>query len=1059
MAQIDLSRLNIPVADVPRGQQIFSGEGQKSYEALANVTQNLGNMAIDLYNKQRDVNTDRSSQAAYSQMDTEVAAEKARALINVNPDTNFVEGTQNTFEQHIAKFREDKFNQYSDALEDDLARGKFNDFTRPKIAQDNISDLFTGIALTKKNTVNNYDKDISLESDKINSASAATSFRTYSDALERLKVKDTIMTKSIGLGPTTEASEKGRAILLKTKLATDTRNAESLNAQESQMAADSFGKSTGAYFGLGSFGEYKKYMLLKLEKLGIDENTPEAIKAPYADILKSLEGTGENFRYNKTQPADPNYNLLTPEEKTQRLDKFLDVKFKTEKKGYDHSDNQLNQWKANVNAKGSPEDIKEFASIVNDPNYTKSHGVVDKIEAAVEGAFKGFLHMAKKDFISSGGTNQATWTALIDKHLEGSLPAYLNAAGVTKEMYDKAAAERPSSVAAMKDREAALSTLSSESEKWRTEMNNNPGMAAMLTDGVADKWKDISTVDSNGVLVLNPQKARAFHESYTAAMEKIGTPAAGIETTKLMPDEQAKKFVDQINLQRPDQQIKSYKSINAMGRDMAYSFYAQAVSKSGMSLRQANVFMNMKDSDTPTKDAYNVGLIERLNKYTDEPTRKALEKNLSVKSRFGNELDFKEVSDKVSELIKDNPVMDNMKKIARASGVSDGQIQIMFDDQNLKWAVLESISKDGAEVGFLSSLDATISPYVDKAVGEMFDNKIINSDKVKTVVPSNSKVDIEEVKNNANSAIENLKDGLYNGNYKIDFTDMAKMVRGRDVSKLSQDTLQTIFLKDHIDGLSFISGDSTGKNPDLYLMSKNVNGGYTRLKLLDSQGNAQVLKVSPDGLASTSFNKKMTSFSQPANMGDIPRGFKATPTSPTLESRKYVPTTLREEQALANKILGVPAWEKNKTSSIDETVFKFATAKGRDEFSANPYKSLEGGADTVGYGHKIKPGEKFTYPMTEKFARELFDKDMATAKKELSGDLKVKLSPTQTAALQVMYFGTTADARKGTIALVNAGKFKEAAANIRKIVTAGGKVQPGLVTKFNAIADLFEKGK
>lgn len=44
-----------------------------------------------------------------------------------------------------------------------------------------------------------------------------------------------------------------------------------------------------------------------------------------------------------------------------------------------------------------------------------------------------------------------------------------------------------------------------------------------------------------------------------------------------------------------------------------------------------------------------------------------------------------------------------------------------------------------------------------------------------------------------------------------------------------------------------------------------------------------------------------------------------------------------------------------------------------------PHKSVEGGTDTIAYGHKIQPGENFTAGITQQQATELLKKDIQIA--------------------------------------------------------------------------------
>ena len=94
-----------------------------------------------------------------------------------------------------------------------------------------------------------------------------------------------------------------------------------------------------------------------------------------------------------------------------------------------------------------------------------------------------------------------------------------------------------------------------------------------------------------------------------------------------------------------------------------------------------------------------------------------------------------------------------------------------------------------------------------------------------------------------------------------------------------------------------------------------------------------------------------------------------------------------------------------------------------------PHKSLEGGSDTIAYGHKIQKGEDFSEGLTDDEAMALLDKDI-DAKLKLSKKLlknfdgmplEVKL-----AVLNGMFRGDLSGSPQ-TLRLLNANRFKEAA--------------------------------
>lgn len=65
-----------------------------------------------------------------------------------------------------------------------------------------------------------------------------------------------------------------------------------------------------------------------------------------------------------------------------------------------------------------------------------------------------------------------------------------------------------------------------------------------------------------------------------------------------------------------------------------------------------------------------------------------------------------------------------------------------------------------------------------------------------------------------------------------------------------------------------------------------------------------------------------------------------------------------------------------KVNSSDSKYLSFV--KIAEGYSPTPYKSKEGGSDTIGYGHKIQPNDKFTSITTDK-ATEILKSDVARA--------------------------------------------------------------------------------
>jgi lysozyme len=107
---------------------------------------------------------------------------------------------------------------------------------------------------------------------------------------------------------------------------------------------------------------------------------------------------------------------------------------------------------------------------------------------------------------------------------------------------------------------------------------------------------------------------------------------------------------------------------------------------------------------------------------------------------------------------------------------------------------------------------------------------------------------------------------------------------------------------------------------------------------------------------------------------------------------------------------------------------------GEEGLRLNAYRDT-GGAWTIGYGHLIKPGERF-YPhgsvrsITRSEAESLFSADISAAKLAVITAVKVLLNDNQRAALESLAFNIGSRNFKGStlVRLLNAGDYAGASA-------------------------------
>jgi GH24 family phage-related lysozyme (muramidase) len=133
-----------------------------------------------------------------------------------------------------------------------------------------------------------------------------------------------------------------------------------------------------------------------------------------------------------------------------------------------------------------------------------------------------------------------------------------------------------------------------------------------------------------------------------------------------------------------------------------------------------------------------------------------------------------------------------------------------------------------------------------------------------------------------------------------------------------------------------------------------------------------------------------------------------------------------------------------------------ALIKESEGFRADEYLDVAG-KPTIGYGHLIKKGEDFSKGVTEEQATGLLQKDVAWAEEAVAAHVLVPLNQNQFDALVDFTFNLGAGRLKEStlLKLVNEGKMEQAAEQFARWVRAGGKVQPGLVTRRQKERDLW----
>jgi lysozyme len=135
---------------------------------------------------------------------------------------------------------------------------------------------------------------------------------------------------------------------------------------------------------------------------------------------------------------------------------------------------------------------------------------------------------------------------------------------------------------------------------------------------------------------------------------------------------------------------------------------------------------------------------------------------------------------------------------------------------------------------------------------------------------------------------------------------------------------------------------------------------------------------------------------------------------------------------------------------------------GAEGFRSNVYKDIAGNP-TIGYGHKLLPGETFAGGVTQQGAAALLAQDTAAARDAVLRMVKVALTSNQLSALTDLVYNVGPGALAGSTLLknLNAGNYAGAADEFVKFNHAmvGGQLQTvdALTSRRLADRDLFNK--
>lgn len=125
-----------------------------------------------------------------------------------------------------------------------------------------------------------------------------------------------------------------------------------------------------------------------------------------------------------------------------------------------------------------------------------------------------------------------------------------------------------------------------------------------------------------------------------------------------------------------------------------------------------------------------------------------------------------------------------------------------------------------------------------------------------------------------------------------------------------------------------------------------------------------------------------------------------------------------------------------------------AIVKRYEGMSRHAYK-CPAGYWTIGYGHRVKPSERFNEPLTDKSMDQLLESDLSEACKAVQRLIKVPVRDNQFSALVSFTFNLGSGCLQRSVlrARLNRSEYKEAGQAFMLYVRASGRVLKGLLNR------------
>ena len=1012
MALIDLSKFDVQANPLAVDKQIYNDEGAAAYKALAGVGWQTNKIATEMYAKHMDVFTDRETLAGTEIYKTSMADKSQELLMNIDENTDLVKGTNQTYEEAMGEYAISERSRIAEGLTETQSRNKFDFAVTPLMAEELRNSTNVSAKITVTNTLNRAQKQYSAAANAIIGADSLSVERNLNGAIADTDQYAKMIEKTSGLTTAQRVRREGVAKLLDASLDTSLRNMAAGNPN----AELEFNSILGIGVMFKTKGAYKKFVMQTLEDTA---TSPEELEKT-VDLIVENAFLDTNVR----TAGHPDIDLLSPEVKIAKVKQALSIKWKIKAEEEDAIALKMSDWKAHPSRDGAtvadiPAWIAEGARNMTNPGYKGDN--TTRIRDAYEAADQQVVQDAVTNELTKGRTGFDDFLATSTARREAYVKAILVGQGVmTEKEFAEAKANNPSvgdsyalgAEKKLREKQAEINVKAARDPLYFVQkIPENNAIAAQAVRVV------------NGKIVIDNTNLGLLEKNVQDKMLQVGTLASALESPNIIPSAQLNDIANVLQLSSPAEQIEVYKRLNQSPK-IAFSMYSQMVKQNKMTPEQAALASNLSMGDSKTADALNSNLISLRNKYTKD-ARVQLIEGMEAEGFLYN-TKYKDIKEMTEKAIGNSTYMQGLKKVARTSGMTDAEINNIYQNDAIQVMVLDKLSRifnedDSAWSNLAGGVNRKVERATEEVIQEYYGSRIkpINSANL-NVITLPEGVDEAKVSSRATNLAKTIKKDLEEGRLQVDFADYAGMQKAKKYNNLSQDMKQKFWLRDVAEDISFNGTDVTGKSQEIVAMFKDTNGQYYRLKLKTPEGKSFVPVIKNVRELQNSDSPAVYSkyFSQGVHTPQLKK--------PTTRTLPPAPNTKVNPANIADDVMG-------KLSGAGDNSVAASFLKKEEGLVTTPTDDNYGNM-AVGHGHTPLEGEKFDKPLTAQEADKLLISDIVKHQQGVMRKLKVPVNENEKAALTSLAFnkGANADAVENIVNFLNAGRRKEAAAEFLK---------------------------